>query len=182
MSSKIFLCNIFFLPENISVFSLGISLAIKIAGCSSANAPIHSTTAMLLEQWYKETKMMFLFALSNSVPRSLSEQGRPDTVVLLRQQQPGQVFHGQLDIGVLQQTWVTQHVRRVRQEAEFANVRRVGLSPLCCASSVRTEVAVICRLALLSTSAENTMLHRDVWKAKNKLSSNNSKKTQKKIY
>lgn len=60
-------------------------------------------------------------------------------------------------------------------------VHAVVLSPACCASSVRTQVAVICRLALLSTSAENTMLHRDARKAKNELSSNNSKKTQKKI-
>lgn len=35
------------LPENISFFSLGISLAIKTAGCNSANALTHSTTARL---------------------------------------------------------------------------------------------------------------------------------------
>lgn len=44
-------------------------------------------------------------------------------------------------------------------------------SPFCCASSASTDVAVTCRLALVSTRAEKTMLHRDGRKAAKTFSS-----------
>lgn len=50
--------------------------------------------------------------------------------------------------------------------------RAYCISPVCCASEVSIEVAVICRLELVSDRAENTMLHRDSRKAENTLSSN----------
>lgn len=53
-----------------------------------------------------------------------------------------------------------------------SNVGVECISPACCASEVSTEVAVICRLELVSDRAENTMLHKDWRKAKNTLSSN----------
>ena len=51
------------------------------------------------------------------------------------------------------------------------SVRVCCLSPVCCDSEVSADVAVICRLALLSDRAENTMLHRDGRKAESTLSS-----------
>lgn len=43
--------------------------------------------------------------------------------------------------------------------------------PVCWASEVSREAAVICRLELLSERAENTMLHRESLYAENRLSS-----------
>lgn len=57
-----FLVYAFHLPENISFFSLGISLVIKAAGCNSAKAPTLSTTARLeaeTRQRYREKRLMF---------------------------------------------------------------------------------------------------------------------------
>lgn len=101
----------------------------------------------------------------------------PDFVVVLHQQQFGQVIYGKLDIRVQQQTWQTQHICDITSLLSFwPNLNLLWVqqisSPVCCASEVSTEVAVICRLALVSVTAENTMLHRDERKAPNTLSSN----------
>ena len=111
------------------------------------------------------------------MPEERSWVSWPDSVVILRQQQSDQVIYGQLDIRVQQQTWQTQHIRNIISLPSIwpnLNLPWVPqiISPVCCASEVSTEVAVICRLALVSVTAENTMLHRDGRKATNTLSSN----------
>lgn len=53
----------FHLPENISVFSLGIILVIKAAGRSAAKAPAHSTTARLeAERRQRHIEIVFMFS------------------------------------------------------------------------------------------------------------------------
>lgn len=69
---------------------------------------------------------------------------------------------------------ISQYTNQIltQTDTELINVRVCCISPVCCDSEVSAEVAVICRLALLSDRAENTMLHRDGWKAESTLSSN----------